>query len=119
MANNNLTNIESEVDMLKIISKCKNKYRKAIIKSADRKLISAICECILNSLKGNVKIDPKTRQYLYKYKNVLRKLVSKSTLQKKKQILDQKGGFLPVLLTSILPTIIWSLAAYLGSKQNK
>jgi hypothetical protein len=115
----NFSNIESELEVLKLISKCKDKYRSAILKNADKKLINAICECVFNMLKGNLKVDENTKANLYKYKNILRKLVQKSSLKTKRKILQQKGGFLQVLLPTILPTLISSIAAYLGSRNSK
>lgn len=115
----NLSNIERNLELLQIISKCKNKYRNALIKMGDKELISAICECVDNMLQGNVKIDDNTKAILHKYRHTLRKIVQKSTLKSKKKILTQQGGFLPVLLPSILPTIVSSIAAIIASRNNK
>ena len=32
------------------------KYQRLIIKNADKKLIQSICECVMNMLKGNLRI---------------------------------------------------------------
>lgn len=55
--------------------------RKAIIKSGDKKLISAICEIVLNSLQGNFNINKSEFDKLSKYKKILRKLIQKSNLK--------------------------------------
>ncbi len=44
---NNLENISSQLDLLKVLAKSKTKVRQAIIINADRKLIMAICEMFL------------------------------------------------------------------------
>lgn len=45
--------IKSQVELLRLLSCCKDKYRKAILLKGVRPLIQAICECIYNILKGN------------------------------------------------------------------
>ena len=63
---NNLQNITSQQDLLKILATCKIKMRKAIIKSADKKLILAICESIYNMLSGNLNINKNDLNQIYK-----------------------------------------------------
>ena len=108
-----LKNIVSQQD-LKTISNCKSKYRKCILLKADKELINIICECVYNTLLGNVKLSEKDRLNLFKYKNILRRLVEKSTLQHKKKILIQKGGFLQF----IIPAVITGIASIISSVIN-
>ena len=45
-------------EVLKILgSKLDKRYKKAIINSADKSLIRAICELSLNLLSGNIELD--------------------------------------------------------------
>lgn len=102
---NNLQNITSQQDLLKILATCKIKMRKAIIKSADKKLILAICESIYNMLSGNLSINKDDLNKLQKFKHTLRKLTLKSNLQNKKKILNQHGGFLQFLIPAVITGI--------------
>ena len=95
----------SQLYLLKALASCKDKYRKAILKNGDRILIQDICECAYNLLKGNLEIDPKSLDELYKYRRILRKLCEKSTLKQKRKILVQKGGFLRYILPFAIATI--------------
>lgn len=95
----------SQIDYLKILAKSKNKLRRVILEKADQKLITAICECILNLLNGKIKIDSSSKEKLFKYRKTLRKLVNKSNLKEKKKILIQKGGFLEFLIPAAISTI--------------
>ena len=91
---------------LHVLSKCNKVQRLGILKGADPKLIQAICECALNVVKGNIPLTPHQKRKLTPHKKVLRHLADKrKTLQSKKKILVQKGGFLPLLLSAIVPTI--------------
>jgi hypothetical protein len=98
---------------LSAICKGKRKYAKNIIQAADRSLISAICDCAYNALKGNITLNDEDRKILYKYRNKLHSLIAKSNLKTKKQLiirsLNQKGGWLLPVLTALLgsvPTLI-------------
>ena len=97
--------IKSQLGYLDLLSRCNEKYRKAIISNADKGLITALCECVYNVLQGNIKVDEKTLQILHKYRLAIRKLCKKSCLKKKKKILVQKGGFLQYLLPLVLSTL--------------
>jgi hypothetical protein len=103
--------VKQHIDVLKVL-KNKPKLRKAIVSASSKELILALCEIIANVLSGNVKLSPSEKQKIQKYNSVLRKLVDKSTkVRAKKQLILQKGGFLPVILGPAL-TI---LASVLGS----
>lgn len=81
--------------------------RKLILKSSDSELIKTLCEICQNTVCGNVKISKKYVNQLKKFKKVLRKIVvPKLSLKTKRNILIQKGGFLPIILTALLSSII-------------
>lgn len=95
---------------LHVLKNCNPHLRKSIIHYGNPELIKTLCEICMNTLNGNVKISPKCKSLLKNYKNSLRKLSSpRIGLKSKKKILIQKGGFLPVLLGTILSGIIGSL----------
>ena len=87
-----------------------DKQRKAVLNSADVKLIRCICECAFNLLQGNVPLNTLQKNSLRKHAPVLRKLVAKnSTWRGRKKIIVQRGGFLPLLLAPIIGTVLASL----------
>ena len=90
------------------------KYQKAVIDKADKKLINDLCTGIQNILNGNIKLDNNDREKLRKYKNKLRKLISKSNLKTKRKII-QTGGFLGVLI----PSLISGLTSLIANTINK
>ena len=86
--------------------RCTNKKNKnSIIQTAKKEEIFTICECALNILRGNVKLNTKDKLKLQKHKKILRKLIHISTpvIQKKKLI--QKGGFIQTLIPIILTAL--------------
>ena len=96
-------------------SKIKNKIKKAIINKADKNLIKAIEESVLNVLAGNIHISEPEFNKLKKSKSVLRKLVKQKNIESKKLLLQQRGGFLSI----ILPSVITGLSTIISSLINK
>lgn len=112
-----IENIVNKQDLLKSLASCKLCMRKAILHKADKKLIQAICESILNMLSGNLHINTTDFEKLKKYKHIFRKLIKKSNLRNKKKILIQHGGFLKYLIPAVI-TGISSIVSSLISKDN-
>ena len=107
--------ISQNYDYLKILAKCDKKMRNSILKGANKDLIHSLCECIYNILRGNVELTDSDKNQLNKYKNSLRKLLTNNSIKEKKKILIQKGGFLQILL----PSVISGLATILSSAISK
>lgn len=92
---------------LHILKDCKPKLRKVIFENADNGLITTINEIILNTLNGNSPINKKTKQTLKKYKKEMRCLICpKKSINSRRKLLIQKGGFVPALLTALLTGIV-------------
>jgi len=88
---------------------------KSMVKTADKNLICAICECIQNVVNGNVKITKSMLNKLKPHKNVLRKLQKKGTLKSKKKLLLQKGGS---VFAYIIPAALSVLTELLSEKKS-
>ena len=99
--------------ILKALFYLNKSQRKAILKSADRAIITAICECALNIISGNVKISDDKKKYLSKHKNLLRKLAhhkKERSWKQRKQILVQRGsGLLPLMLEPVMSFLLTKL----------
>ena len=87
---------------LKLLKEASPKMRKKILKDCKKNLLCCICECALNVLKGNVPLKKSQKSKLRRFKERLRKLVSKKTRVKIKKRIVQSGGFIGALLTPVL-----------------
>ena len=88
--------------ILSSLNACPPSMRNSMIQKAPPDLIDAICECVLNILRGNVKLSKSQKEGLQKHKHKLRKLAAKGVPRKqKKTLLNQKGGFMSVLFPLI------------------
>ena len=99
-------------DFLTLLASAKTKKRRnALIDYADKDDILAICECITNALRGNIKLTPAKIKRLKRHKECLR-VLSKTgvSLKKRKAALKQNGGFLPLLI----PAAVSAISSLLG-----
>lgn len=90
---------------LKALSRARTSHsRREILKKCPKKCVYyAISEVVKNFLNGNIRMPTRKIVKLRKYKAVLRELGKKTTsLQRREKIINQRGGFLPTLLTSAL-----------------
>ena len=91
--------LKRNLDFLHVLKRANKKQRTAILDSANKDLILCLCEVIDNVLAGTVKLSIKQKKDLSKYKSILRQLVDKKvSINKKKKLFIQKGGFLPAIL---------------------
>ena len=89
---------------LQILAKCKPKIRKVIINHGPVDVLTCVCECCYNLLKGTVPLTPSQKRRLSRYKKHLRALADKKVSRvKKRRVLNQKGGN---LLAALLPPVL-------------
>ena len=82
----------------------RGKQRKVMISHASKGQIEAISEVALNLLKGNIMVPSSSFKRLKPHKAKLLHLTRKTpSLKKKKEVLNQQGGFLPALASLIAP----------------
>lgn len=105
-----MNRLKKHKHILHVLKTSNSTVRKSILNAANPELVKIICEICMNILNGNVKISKKFKNSLKKYKDSLRKIASPRTnLKFKKQLLVQKGGFLPTLLGALLSGVIGTL----------
>ena len=103
--------MKDNLPYLQVLVKCKPKLCKLLIEHGPVSLITSICECALNLLKGVIPLTPRQKRRLAWYKIHLRGLANKKVLRKKKKhFLNQKGGN---LLTGLLPPVLTVLGSLL------
>ena len=90
---------------LSLIHNAGNKaaIRNCILDSGSKEDIVCLCNCIYNTLNGNVKLDKRSFMKLKQYKDVMRYAIKPGlSFKRRKEALKQKGGFLPSLLLNVL-----------------
>lgn len=98
-----------QLAVLKKLRKCSAKERKALLAKGGKPLQLCLRECAINILKGNVVLTKSQLTHMRRYKTKLRDLSKKKTSQKKRLAIEQRGGFLPLLLAPILGSVLSGL----------
>ena len=97
--------IKKILPFLEYLSKLSSREQKQFLSTANSKLIKILTNLCYNFNRGNITTDENHIKKLKKYGNLIHILCKKShTLKKKKEIL-QTGGFLPTLLSTIIPLL--------------
>lgn len=93
---------------LLLLADCKSKkFKKTLLENCSNDALKAILEIVLNVMKGNVELGEKIRRKLKKYKKSLRKLICPQlSLKSKRKVLIQSGGFLNILLPTLIGGIL-------------
>ena len=109
--------IKSHAVLLNTLAHCSPHQRKLLIKTADKGFIDAICECVVNVIRGNVKLSSTQKRTLAKQKRFLRKLADRKTaLKERKRILIQRGGFIGLIARLVAPVIGGLTSLFSGGK---
>ena len=88
--------------------------RKAMLEYAYADLMSALCECAHNILRGTVRLTPGEKVRPRKYKNKLRLIANRRlSIARKRREIQQTGGFLPALLAPLAATVFLPLLSQL------
>ena len=102
--------VKNNIEFLSLLCRSKKKFRNFLIQYANKEQIYTLSEIVLNILNGNLKVPEQLVKKLSKKRKLLRKLVQKNSIKKKK-FLIQKGGFLEILI----PSIVSGLASIISS----
>ena len=108
--------VKRHVICLKMLNRTNNtKLRKAVLEYADADLISALCECAHNIIRGTVRLTPQEKVRLRKYKDKLRLIANRrlSISRRRREIQQHGGGFLPDLLAPLATTVFLPLRSQL------
>ena len=98
--------IQKKSAFLRKLYKCSQQERIKQLKAASPAQIKSVCECALNVLNGNVPVHGRLLHTLKPHNSVLKRIsYGKGSIQSKRRLLIQKGGFLPALAAALLPLV--------------
>ena len=87
------------------LKKLKPAHQSQAIGMANNAFIRQMCAHV-KKLRYNKKVTPKSAQRLKRHRTKLRQLVSaRTSIDKKRKLLSQRGGFLPALLPLLISTV--------------
>ena len=113
-----MSKVTQRRDFLNLLGTRVKKRRDSLIDIATADEIQAIIEALHNLLQGHVEIPEEEFEKLKKYRKHIREIADKKQkggIKKKKKILKQHGGLLPIAL----PLILSSVSGLVSSLFNK
>ena len=91
-----------QLSILHSLHQSRPRERAAIVAGVDNDIIRALSEMSLNVLRGNIPLQHGQKKRLRKHKQTMRSLANRLlSLDTKRRLVQQSGGFLPVLLPII------------------
>ncbi len=100
------------------LAKSSPRRRKVLLKHASNEELKGLFELCLNIIRGNLPIDHIAFQRLKRHKKVLETLGNRRIpLYKKREIVNQKGGFLGQLAAFALPLLTHLLSSGLRKRK--
>ena len=90
--------IKKHGTMVMALAQAAPTFRKKVLEQVPPDFVKCVSECCHNVLKGNVPLSDSQKRRLHPQRRLLRLFADKkiSTIKKKK-VLNQHGGFLPLL----------------------
>lgn len=104
--------LKKSLPLLKSIHRSTPQRRKDILRDAHKDLILSICELALNVLRGNVPLTSKQYRVFKKQKKFIKLFADKrASIETKRKVINQSGGFLLPLLSVAVPFITSLIAS--------
>ena len=101
--------IRRNEDILRYLCRAPPSVRQQLIAKLPKSVVDGFSEVAVNLFAGNVPLNAGQKRRIRRHKDRLRYLASRSTpLQKKRKLLQQKGGFLGALIP-ILGSVLGGL----------
>jgi hypothetical protein len=100
----------TNIGFIKKFKTAGEQQRKKYLTQAAPSEIHSLCECVLNVCNGNIPINKRALVRLKPYKETLRKISAGKGTRK---LLIQKGGFLPLIASAVLPALLGSIVSKL------
>ena len=102
--------VQTYMNFLKILSKKSPKKRKLILHefSNDKVLYKALSELSHNLIKGNIPVENKRLKRLRRHQNIFKELncpKNKKCKTKRRKLIEQSGGFLPILIPAAIAVL--------------
>lgn len=111
------TRLEMTDAFVKVLAKSNPRQRKVLLKGASKEQLKGLFELCLNIIRGNLPMNSTDFRRLKRNRKTIEALANRRIpLYKKREIINQKGGFLGQLATFAVPLLAHVLASKLKKK---
>ena len=92
---------------LRLLAKSSPRRKKLLLSQASKEELKSLCEICLNILKGNIPLDDRNFKRLKRNRQTIKVLAnSKVPIKVKRQVVNQKGGFLGTVASIAIPLLM-------------
>ena len=110
------TRLEMTDAFIKVLARSNTRQRKLLLRGATNEQLKGLFELCLNIIRGNLPINNTEFLRLKRHRKTLESLASRRVpLYKKREIVNQKGGFIGAVAKIAIPI----LASIIASKLKK
>ena len=114
------TRIELTESFLHALANSSERQRKLLLRHASKEQLTGLFELCLNLLRGQLPVDPVNFQRLKRHRKCIETLSKRRVpLYKKKEILNQRGGFVGQLAAFALPILTNIIAGQIGKRLSR
>lgn len=100
------TRLKITKTFIKSLVNSNSRRRKVLLKNATNEELKGLFELCLNIIRGNLPIDKTAFQNIKRHKRVIESLSNRRLpIYKKREIINQKGGFIGTLAAFALPLL--------------
>ena len=100
------TRIRANQAFLHLLARSTSERRRLLLKHATKDELMSLFEICLNILRGNLNIKGKDYTKLKKERHLISQLANRRvTFNKKKKLINQKGGFIGTLASIAVPAL--------------
>ena len=98
--------IDANQSFLRLLARSGPKRRKSLLQHATKEELTSLFEICLNILQGHFTLSPKRYKQFKRERHTLRTLADKKVgFQRKKKLVNQKGGFIGALASFAIPLL--------------
>ena len=100
------TRLEMTDAFIKVLAKSSAKQRKLLLRGATNEQLKGLFELCLNIIRGNLPLSNAEFHKLKRHRKTLESLASRRVpLYKKREIVNQKGGFIGAVANLAIPLL--------------
>ena len=107
--------LEITKEFVNLLAKSSAKRRKVLLRNASNTQLKGLFEVCLNIIRGNLPLDAVQFRRMKRHRKTLETLVNRRIpIYKKREVINQKGGFVASLAKYALPLLTHVIATQIG-----
>ena len=112
--------LEITKEFVNLLAKSSAKRRKVLLRNASNTQLKGLFEVCLNIIRGNLPLDAVQFKRMKRHRKTLETLVNRRIpIYKKREVINQKGGFVATLAKFALPLLTHVIATQIAKRVGR